>query len=50
MLQKRYKYKDNILAISDPVDPVPDPYGQDIEVDQFAIIFTLSTFSLISCH
>ncbi len=33
----------------DPVYTVPDSHSHDIEFGQFEVIFTLATFSMISC-
>ena len=38
------------LIMSDPVYTVPDSCGHDIEFSQFAVIFTLTTFSMISFY
>ena len=56
---KLYQEEDIALIISgtripnrlylDPVYTVPDSRSHDIDFDQFAVIFTLTTFSLIIC-
>ncbi len=38
------------ILVLDPVYTVPDSHSHDIEFGQFEVIFTLATFSMISCY
>ena len=42
-------YRALCSLLLDPVYTVPDSRSHDIEFGQFEVIFTLTTFSMISC-